>query len=294
MPLTLFGRRLHPRAFARHLRVAWQALFDAEAAEAAMVARAGEFPGIAQQVAAMRGTIPQADVVEGRLRSLELHNWRLDFAARLRGRTLEIGPLWRPMEVPPGFPVEYIDRYTVEELRAHYPELRDVALVEPTIIGDAETLDSVADASYDSLIAAHVIEHMRNPLGALAAWCRVLKPGGLLYLVAPDKRTMFDKRRVRTTIEHMVLDYREPSRERDFEHYLDYAIHVDEKQGEAAIGHARQLVCDDYSIHYHVFMPGDLLSLLEWFSGNVQRLEIVEGPAMEPGGDEFHILARKA
>lgn len=236
--------------------------------------------------------IPQAGVHEARLQSYELRDWRKYFSDQLQGKGLEIGPLHRPMLRHSGMDVDYIDRCTVAELREHYPELNELPLVEPTIIGDAETMQGIPDQQYDFLISAHVIEHMKNPLGSLAQWCRVVKPGGLLYLIVPDKRATFDKKRVRTTVSHMILDYQNPSSERDFEHYLDYAIHVHDKSGDAAILEAKRLIETDYSIHFHVFLPSDIIELLQWFSLNVHPLEIVEGPVMAPGSDEFHCMLR--
>ena len=95
---------------------------------------------------------------------------------------------------------------------------------------------TVADASFDFVVAAHVIEHTRNPIATLRTWLRVLKPGGLLYLVVPDKRYTFDRARVRTTLEHVIFDYLEPSRERDLEHFLDYARFVNNAPREEAVG----------------------------------------------------------
>jgi SAM-dependent methyltransferase len=237
--------------------------------------------------------IPQACVLEGRLQSQAIKDWRGHFSAQLSGKGLEIGPLHRPMVKHAGMQVEYIDRCTVAELRAHYPELNDLPLVEPDIIGNAETLDNVAAESYDFLIAAHVIEHMKNPLASLAQWLRVLKPRGLLYLLVPDKRATFDKKRVRTTVPHIILDYQRPSESRDYEHYLDYAIHVHDKTYHEAIEEADRLIKTDYSIHFHVFLPGDVIDLLTWFSAHVSPIEIMEGPVMSPGSDEFHFLLRK-
>lgn len=292
MPIRVLGTTLHPRAFARHLRVAWRALFDAQTAEAEMFASPQDFPGLAHQLAQLRTTIPQADVVETSLQTLEYRQWREHFMARLQGHGLEIGPLHRPMPLHEGTTVDYIDRFSVADLRAHYPELQELDLVEPTILGDAETMAGVSDARYDFVIASHVIEHMRNPIGALATWCRVTRPGGLVYLVAPDKRAIFDKQRVRTTLEHMVLDFRQPSRDRDYEHFLDYAVQVDGKGDNEGLAHAERLAREDYSIHFHVFMPGDLLRLVGWFAANVRPVTVVEGPSMEPGGDEFHLMIR--
>ena len=234
--------------------------------------------------------IPLASVIEKNLQSFEVRDWRTYFAGQLSGRGLEIGPLHRPMVKHAGMQVEYIDRCTVAELREHYPELNDLPLIEPDIIGDAENLAPIPDRSYDFLISAHVIEHMKNPLGSLEQWCRVVKPGGKIYLIVPDKRAIFDRHRVRTTLGHIILDYRRPSADRDFEHYLDYAIHVHDQRDSASLVEADRLVATDYSIHFHVFIPTDIINLLTWFSANVRPLKILEGPCMTPGSDEFHFM----
>ena len=237
--------------------------------------------------------IPLANIIETNLDALDNRDWRTHFASKLSGKGLEIGPLHRPMVRHDGMDIDYIDRCTVAELREHYPELNELPLVEPDIIGDAETLDGVADNAYDFLISAHVIEHMKNPIGAFKQWARVVKQGGLIYLIVPDKRITFDKQRVRTTLAHMVLDYSKPSDERDFEHYLDYAIHVDGKSdvGEALL-HAEDLLARDYSIHFHVFMPSDIVALIKWISANVVPVTILEGPSKAAESDEFHLLVR--
>src|SRR5262245_25377283 len=50
-------------------------------------------------------------------------------AAFLRGHGIEIGALHQPLMLPPGANVTYVDRMTTAELRGHYPELADLALV---------------------------------------------------------------------------------------------------------------------------------------------------------------------
>lgn len=219
-------------------------------------------------------------------------DWRGHFASRLRGHGLEIGPLHRPLALPTGITVDYVDRLSVSDLRHHYPELRDLPLVEPTFLDDAETLATVPDGRYDFVWAAHVMEHMRNPIEALRHWCRVTKPGGLVHLILPDKRRTFDRMRARTLLEHIILDYQRPSRERDYEHYLDYATNADHKQGAEAIAHADALIARDYSIHYHVFIPTDIAALVTWFAANVRPVTIVEGPSQSPDTDEFHLMLR--
>lgn len=236
--------------------------------------------------------MPQADLSDGCAVTLAARDWRSYFSSQLSGDGLEIGPLHRPMLTHDRMRVRYVDRCSVAELRAHYPELRDLPLVEPDIISDAETLAGVADRSFDFLVAAHVLEHMRNPLGALKQWCRVVKSGGFLYLIVPDKRAIFDKHRVRTLLEHMILDYERPSAERDFEHYLEYAVHVHGLAGFEALREAERLLSINYSIHYHTFVPGDVMGLLAWFSREVRALTVLEGPCMAAGADEFHLKVR--
>ncbi len=234
--------------------------------------------------------VSQAMITEENLQSFQARDWRTYFSNKLSGKGLEIGPLHRPMVRHPGMEIDYIDRCTVAELREHYPELNNLPLVEPHIIGDAQTLEGVPNKSYDFVIAAHVIEHMKNPLGALEAWCRVTRPGGKVYLIVPDKRVIFDKHRLRTTLEHIILDYREPSAERDFEHYHEYGMFVHDKKEEEALEEAERLIRTDYSIHFHVFLPTDIINLLRWFSENVSKISILEGPTTSPGSDEFHLL----
>ncbi len=50
--------------------------------------------------------------------------------------------------------------------------------------GGIELLDGISEA-YDQLTLSHVIEHVHDPLALLSACCRLLKPGGMLYLETP-------------------------------------------------------------------------------------------------------------
>ena len=220
----------------------------------------------------------------------ENKNWRVHFSSQLTGHGLELGPLHRPCPTHEDMKVDYVDRMTVAELREHYPELKELPLVEPDILDDAESLKSVSSGAYDFVVAAHIIEHTKNPIDSVKNWFRVLKPGGKLYLIVPDKRNTFDKTRVRTSLEHLILDYKRPSDERDYEHYVDYATNVTGKSGSEALEEAKDLIERDYSIHYHVFTPDDMTGMLNWFSENVEKLEILSGPCQVQGSDEFHYL----
>jgi SAM-dependent methyltransferase len=217
--------------------------------------------------------------------------WRRRLAGRLSGHGLEIGALFAPMPLPPGATARYVDRMSAEALREEYPGFEDEPLRTTDIIDDAATLQTIPDASEDFVIAAHVIEHMPNPAGALAAWCRVVKPGGFVFVVVPHKARTFDWRRRRTALEHLVLDYHRPSAERDFEHYLDYAKWVHRARNpKDAMEEADRLLARDMSIHYHVFVPADFGPLLDWFAKHVRPVKVVKGPFAPWLADEFYVL----
>lgn len=249
-------------------------------------------PDVAAVFDDLQAKAPQARVVDPSVAVCEHREWRTHFAGRLQGHGVELGPLNRPLPVPPGVRVSYVDRADQATLQREFPKIAH-HIPRVDILDDAETLATVAPASFDFLVAAHVIEHMRNPIGALVNWARVVRDGGLIYLIVPDKRRTFDERRVRTTLEHLVLDYRQPSAERDVEHYLDYATLVHHQQGDAAIAEAERLRDTGFSIHFHVFLPEDVVRLVQWIGGHAAPLSIVEGPALSPAADEFHILLRK-
>ncbi len=182
---------------------------------------------------------------------------RDQFLMLLQGRGIEIGALHRPCPVP-HLDVQYVDCLTKEELLEHYPELKELPLVTPDIIDNAETLKTISSQSKDFVIANHVIEHMRDPIGALHSWSRVLNKGGKLFLAVPDKHTSFDSNRSLTTIEHLEKDFSNPSKERDFEHFKEFSLEVSCKtfnvkpisEAEEFAKHLQEI---NYSIHFHVW-----------------------------------------
>ena len=93
------------------------------------------------------------------------------------------------------------------------PELVDGADFAPnggapigkTLVGDASNLTNhVAEGSYEFLFASHVLEHTRDPLGALLSWDAVLAPGGTLFLVLPWKADTFDHARAPNTLDQLA------------------------------------------------------------------------------------------
>jgi SAM-dependent methyltransferase len=295
VPWHPFGDRFRPRAFLRYVRYGVPTLFGKTVGDRYLLDYIANRPAIAAALEELSSQMPQAIVVDDTVH-VAPGNWRMHFASRLSGAGIEIGALHRPLPAHAGMNVSYVDRADVSALKREFAPVAE-GIVPVQIVDNAETLATIADASQDFVIAGHVIEHMRDPIGAIAHWLRVLRPDALLYLIVPDKRKTFDRARVRTTLEHLILDYREPSRERDFEHFLEYATFVHALHGDAALDEARKLAAEDYSIHFHTFMPADIVALLRWMDGALTPLEIVEGPVMTPeprtGEEEFHVLVRR-
>lgn len=86
------------------------------------------------------------------------------------------------------------------------------------LIGEAGKLDGVRDNAYDALLASHVVEHLANPLAALAEWQRVVRPGGYMLLIVPHRDGTFDHRRPVTTLEHLQADAVREQGEDDLTH----------------------------------------------------------------------------
>ena len=180
----------------------------------------------------------------------------------LTGLGIEIGALHNPLKLPPAATAKYVDRLPVSELRAQYPELAEKELVNVDILADGELLESIADLTQDFVIANHFVEHCQNPVGAVLNMLRVLKPTGILYLALPDKRCCFDSDRPVTSLEHVMRDYREGPEWSRRGHFEEWARLVNKSAAEDVDSEVARLMGIDYSIHYHVWTPFEMLELI--------------------------------
>ena len=121
---------------------------------------------------------------------------RREFAERfLAGEGLEIGALHLPLRTPAGARVRYVDRMSVEDLRAEYAELEDWKLTPVDVIDNGELLSTIPESSQDFIIANHFLEHCEDPIRTIETHLGKLRPGGVLFYAVPDKRYTFDSRR---------------------------------------------------------------------------------------------------
>lgn len=133
---------------------------------------------------------------------LEDHNWWFVGMRRI-GMSL-LAPAWeRPSGTPPprildvgcgtGIVLEHLEPYgpaTGLDFSATALEFCRKRGATRLVRGQGEHLP-FADDSFDVVTAFGVIEHIDDDRGALAEWCRVLKPGGHLVLLTSSYRWLW-------------------------------------------------------------------------------------------------------
>lgn len=162
-----------------------------------------------------------------RLATLKQH---IDLA---HGRGLEIGPLVSPLVTRDEGEVYYVDRATTEELREWFsrdPKIDPSKILEVDFVWGEKTLAqaSAGKMPFDYVVASHVLEHVPDMIGWLNEVIEVLRPGGRLGLIVPDRRYTFDLRRrpsdIAELVEANLLRLRRPAPRATFDHFYR---HVD-------------------------------------------------------------------
>jgi SAM-dependent methyltransferase len=188
--------------------------------------------------------------------------------AFVRGRGIEIGALQNPLPISSAAQVTYVDRMSRAELYEGYPELRQCDLADVDVVDNGEMLSSFQSGSQDFIIANHFVEHCQDPIRTIKSFLRVLRPGGIIYMAVPDMRHTFDRDRARTSLAHIIADHvsgPEISRE---QHFREWVTLVEPHFGRVYAGDAvearvRELMGQDYSIHFHTFISEDMQALIK-------------------------------
>lgn len=125
--------------------------------------------------------------------------------------------------------------------------------------------------SEDFVLSSHVVEHCPDLVRALLEWYRVLKPGGILYLITPKRDAApSDRGKPLTSWEHVAGDF--DNRQ------------TPEKEAEAgSFGYC----------HYHVFSPRTMRAFMRQVFG--ERLALVDClESDDKAGNGFTLVYRKA
>lgn len=126
------------------------------------------------------------------------------------------------------------------------------------INAEATDLAEITHDSYDFVLSCHSLEHVANPLKALFEWNRVIKPGGALILVVPNKESIFDHRRTITAFSHLLSDYQANIDESDLTHLSEimefHDLTKDRAAGTLEQFHNRSMRnFENRGLHHHVF-----------------------------------------
>lgn len=157
--------------------------------------------------------------------------------------------------------------------------------------------------SLDYVASSHVLEHVANPVAAFAEWYRVLRPGGMIYLVVPNRLATWDRARPLTTVEHLLEDYVNGTTACDATHIDDFAYGCDWSRYSPdtppeAIPQARASLAqgmheavargEDINIHFHTFEPAtvrELVETLRYWPKRRFNWEIIDETDGFPGAD---------
>ena len=148
-----------------------------------------------------------------------------------------------------------------------------------SIFCEGSDLAGVPDASYDFVLSSHNLEHLANPVKALAEWKRILRPRGALVLVLPDYRRTFDHRRTPTSVDHMMDDYARNIGEDDLTHLPEilerHDLALDPGAGTAeAFRERSQNNLTNRCLHHHVFDQRNSRQLLERAGYHVRSVDL--------------------
>jgi SAM-dependent methyltransferase len=179
---------------------------------------------------------------------------------------LEVGAGDRPFPVPSHVRVFYGDIRDATSIQDYFK----TADVRSGSAIDAQTFAGIADNSFDFVISAHVIEHLRDPIGSIVNAIRVLRPDGIHILVVPDMRFTFDRNRPETTVEHTLRDYEDGGESTCQQAYVEHLRYVhpeltSQHYSEAEIQtqsaeNARRW--REFDVHFHAWTREGFESLL--------------------------------
>jgi len=239
-------------------------------------------------------------------RHAQLVPFILEIADQIRNQTGYIGAMIRPLiqrycignglEIGAGKhpycnpkTTTFLDKYTTN---------RD-GTPNPDIISDGMKIPR-PDETFDYVLSSHVLEHMQDTIGALKEWIRVVKTGGILFLILPHCDRTFDKNRAKTTLAHQIHDHETLTDEPDHSHNEE--IKIGWSKNENAEQEAREYeqvwgagVWDfDFRlkngvIHFHVWTQDEIVRLIQYLG-----LQILWVAEIAPERvDSFVVIAKK-
>ncbi|MHB1767076.1 MAG: methyltransferase domain-containing protein [Phycisphaerae bacterium] len=224
-----------------------------------------------------------------------IHQSRSDLTENyIRGRGIEVGAGSRPVPIPRGALVSYGDIRDELQLKKYFS---DAQIPKGNFI-DAQSFQGVPNCSFDFIISAHVLEHLRDPVGAIFNALDRLVVGGIFFLVVPDRRFTWDRERPNTSIQHAMADFAdggESTTVQGYDEHLRYvhpimtSQHLTEEEiiRQSHLSAARWRELD---IHFHAW-DREALDRLLGACGQMREFELLASQTIV--NENQYILKRK-
>ena len=139
------------------------------------------------------------------------------------------------------------------------------------IVNDAVNISHVQNESYDFCFSSHSLEHIANPLKAINEWLRIIKNGGYIIIVVPEKSVCFDHKRNYSMFSTLLTQYEKNVGEEDLstlpEILLNHDLHMDPPAGDLGAFTKRSL--DNFNnrcLHHYVYNDELLMKICNYFN----------------------------
>ncbi len=190
-------------------------------------------------------------------------------------RGIEIGPLRSPRISKERGPVRYLDHTDTAHLREKYAangpmqgRLDEIVEVDYALNGRSISETVRDDAPFDYVVASHVIEHIPDPVGWMIDIGSILRLGGILSLVIPDKRYCFDVNRTLTGPGDLVDAY--------------------------LAGRTQPTYRDIYNFHSQIVTMEGYVDTAGLWAGTADYENVVRGDVSDPDVEAFRIATYAA
>lgn len=148
------------------------------------------------------------------------------------------------------------------------------------IINDAVDISLVKNEQYDFVFSSHQLEHVANPLKAVQEWLRILKIGGHIIIIVPEKSACFDHKREYSKFSTLLTQYERNVGEDDLstlpEILRNHDLKLDPPAGTFEQFTKRSL--DNFNnrcLHHYVYNDELLMEICKSFSCEFRYCETI-------------------
>lgn len=225
------------------------------------------------------------------------------------GRGLEISPGAAPLVLREvAADVVYCDKVGGEAWNNVYGG-RGEMVNSDVVLGSKRLEEVFPEDRFDYIVSSHVLEHIPDFIGFFKSAQHILKPGGDLVMLVPDKRYTFDALRQPSTVEQIERAHRDKLTHPSYEMVADFYAHVDQGVEAAAIWRgdyrprpthanglelARTIKLEEADVHCWVFTPEHLRALVDYVAAvHTPLLSVIDVSGTPAGGNEFLVHMRK-